>query len=398
MGSKKIVIDAGHGGSDPGATGNGIVEKDYTLLISNYIYNRLKELGADVSITRSDNETLTPSQRVRRILGFYGNGTDVIVVSNHINAGGGKGAEIIYSLRNNDDFAKLISKELESSGQNVRKYYQRRLPSNPSRDYYFILRDTANNESVIVEYAFVDNIEDANNLKTDWQKYAEAVVRAIAKYINIPIEENNTYIVKSGDTLWSIAKKNSISVSELKEYNNLNSNLLKVGQLLYLSPKETPVTEDDKIVYIVEKGDTLYKISNKYNVPIDSIKNLNNLTSDSLIVGQKLIIKSSPLDDDTSNKYVVKQGDNLYAISKMYNISVDKLKQANGLSSDILSIGQKLTIPTEQDSYGIYTVKKGDTLYSIARMFNTTVTNLQTINNLSTSILTTGQQLLVPKK
>ena len=179
MGSKKIVIDAGHGGSDPGATGNGIVEKDYTLLISNYIYNRLKELGADVSITRSDDETLTPSQRVRRILDFYGNGTDVIVVSNHINAGGGKGAEIIYSLRNNDDFAKLISKELESSGQNVRKYYQRRLPSNPSRDYYFILRDTANNESVIVEYAFVDNIEDANNLKTDWQKYAEAVVRAM---------------------------------------------------------------------------------------------------------------------------------------------------------------------------------------------------------------------------
>ena len=178
----------------------------------------------------------------------------------------------------------------------------------------------------------------------------------------------------------------------------MNSNLLKVGQLLYLSPKETPVAEDDKIVYIVEKGDTLYKISNKYNVPIDSIKNLNNLTSDSLIVGQKLIIKSSPLDDDTSNKYVVKQGDNLYAISKMYNISVDKLKQANGLSSDILSIGQKLTIPTEQDSYNIYTVKKGDTLYSIARMFNTTVTNLQTINNLSTSILTIGQQLLVPKK
>ena len=156
--NKKVVIDAGHGGSDPGAVGNQIVEKDYTLLISNYIYKRLKDLGIDVSITRNDDITLNPSERVKKILSFYGNGKDVIVVSNHINAGGGSGAEIIYSIRNNDDLAKTISSELERSGQKVRKYYQRRLPSNPSRDYYYILRDTANNESVIVEYAFVDNV------------------------------------------------------------------------------------------------------------------------------------------------------------------------------------------------------------------------------------------------
>ena len=343
--NKKIVIDPGHGGSDPGAAGNNIVEKDYTLLISNYIYNRLKELGADVSITRTIDETLTPSDRVKKILSFYGNGKDVIVVSNHINAGGGLGAEVIYSLRNNDELSKLISKELESSGQNVRKYYQRRLPSNPSRDYYFILRDTANNESVIVEYAFVDNLDDANKLKNNWKKYAEAVVRAIATYTNLPLENSDIYIVKKGDTLWSIAKKYNLSVNDLKEYNNLSSNMLSVGQKLYLSPKETDVTEDD-----------------------------------------------------STNKYVVKKGDNLYAIGKMYKVNVDKLKQANGLTSDLLSVGQILTIPSEENQYDIYTVKKGDTLYSIARMFNTTVTNIQTINNLETSILSIGQQLLVPKK
>ena len=89
MNDYKIVIDAGHGGDDPGASGNGIIEKDKTLEISNYMYNRLKNLGYDVAITRTTDETLSPTQRVQRILAPYGSGDDVIVISNHINAGGG---------------------------------------------------------------------------------------------------------------------------------------------------------------------------------------------------------------------------------------------------------------------------------------------------------------------
>ena len=394
MNNKKIVIDAGHGGSDPGAIGNGIIEKDYTLLISNYIYNILKNMGADVSIVRVDDETLSPSQRVKRILDFYGNKDDVVVVSNHINAGGGKGAEIIYSLRNNSDLSKMVAKELEKSGQTVRKYYQRRLPSNPSRDYYYILRDTANNESIIIEYAFVDNIEDANKLKKDWQRYAEAVARAIASYIGLNPTQNQI-VVKAGDTLWSIAKKNNITVDKLKEYNNLSGNMLSVGQILYLEPKETSVTGSN---YTVKPGDTLYKIALLNDISVDELKKLNNLTSDKLSVGQVLIIKRDPNNDNNTNIYEVKAGDNLYAISKKYNVSVEDLKKTNGLINDILSIGQKIIIPTIEEPYDIYTVKSGDTLYSIAKLYNTTVTNIQTINNLSTSILSIGQQLLVPKK
>ena len=84
----KIVIDAGHGGNDPGASGNGIIEKEYTLKISEYIYDRLKDLGLDVKMTRTTDETLTPTERVNRVLGAFGDGSDVIVISNHINAGG----------------------------------------------------------------------------------------------------------------------------------------------------------------------------------------------------------------------------------------------------------------------------------------------------------------------
>ena len=84
----KIVIDAGHGGNDPGASSNGIIEKEYALKISEYIYNRLKELGLDVKLTRTTDETLSPTERVNRVLNAFGNTSDVIVISNHINAGG----------------------------------------------------------------------------------------------------------------------------------------------------------------------------------------------------------------------------------------------------------------------------------------------------------------------
>jgi len=89
MNNYKIVIDAGHGGDDPGALGNGIVEKDLTLEISNYMYERFKELGIPVIMTRTTDETLSPNERVNRVLNAFGNNKDVIVLSNHINAGGG---------------------------------------------------------------------------------------------------------------------------------------------------------------------------------------------------------------------------------------------------------------------------------------------------------------------
>ena len=90
MNNKKIVIDAGHGGNDSGAVGNGIVEKDLNLKISKYIYDRLKQLGLDVKMTRYTDETLTPTERVNRVLNAFGNSNDVLVISNHINAGGGE--------------------------------------------------------------------------------------------------------------------------------------------------------------------------------------------------------------------------------------------------------------------------------------------------------------------
>ncbi len=101
----KIVIDAGHGGDDPGASGNGIIEKELTLAISQYMYDLFKELGADVKMTRVSDETISPTERVNRILEAFGNNKDVIVISNHINAGGangknvGKVSSVLFALK-----------------------------------------------------------------------------------------------------------------------------------------------------------------------------------------------------------------------------------------------------------------------------------------------------------
>ena len=89
MALKGIVIDPGHGGNDPGAVGNGITEKDLTLLISKYMFDRFRELKVPVKLTRDSDETLDSSERVNRILDAFGNDNNVIVISNHINAGGG---------------------------------------------------------------------------------------------------------------------------------------------------------------------------------------------------------------------------------------------------------------------------------------------------------------------
>ena len=100
MNDYKIVIDAGHGGDDPGASGNGIVEKDLTLKISQYMYDLFREKGIPVTMTRTTDETLSPSERVDRILSAYGNNKNVIVVSNHINIGGEEKNENDKNLKN----------------------------------------------------------------------------------------------------------------------------------------------------------------------------------------------------------------------------------------------------------------------------------------------------------
>lgn len=85
----RIVVDAGHGGSDPGAINGNLRESDFNLEASLYMYNRFKELGIPVVITRDTDRTLTRSERLSTMTDTFGTDPNVIILSNHINAGGG---------------------------------------------------------------------------------------------------------------------------------------------------------------------------------------------------------------------------------------------------------------------------------------------------------------------
>lgn len=366
------------------------------------MYDQLEKMGIPVTLTRAGDETLSPSERVARVKAAYGNTPDVLVVSNHINAAGSEqtgaeGAEVIYALRNNDILARNILENIGDAGQITRKYYQRRLPSDPSKDYYFMLRDTANTTPVIVEYGFIDNANDINRVNQNYKEYVDAVIDAIVETYGLG-GEANTYTVQNGDSLWKIANRFGVSVDALKAANNLTSDALKIGQVLTIPNRPDNSEVETGATYTVQNGDSLWKIANRFGTTINELKRVNNLTNDNLRVGQVLKIpNNNNMAGETT--YTVKSGDSLWKIANQYGITITELKNANGLTGDNLSIGQTLIIPTENEtptSENTYIVKSGDSLWTIARQYNTTVDTLRALNNLSNDNLTTGQRLKVP--
>ena len=391
-----IVIDPSKGGRESGVTGNGIVEKDYNLLISEYIFNRLKSLGADVKIIRTTDEYISEDDRANKILNAYGNNSKVVALSNML-GNTGSGAEIIYALRNNSNLASSLAENLDDAGLTVSKYYQRRSENDTSKDYYNIQKDTGLIETIIVNYGNINNINEATNIKNEWEDYAEAVVKSLANYTNVPYykegESQEIYTVKKGDSLWKIANKYNTTVEKLKSANNLKTNTLSVGQKLVIpSISVSPEVSD---TYIVQKGDSLWSIANKFNMTVSELKNLNNLTNNLLSIGQVLKIKDSSNNGKTT--YTVQKGDSLWVIANKYGITTEELKNYNKLTSNLLSIGQVLKIPQGKTSTeNIYTVKKGDSLWTIANRYNTTVEKIKVLNNLTSNLLSIGQQLKIP--
>ncbi len=391
-----IVIDPSKGGRESGVTGNGIVEKDYNLLISEYIFNRLKSLGADVKIIRTTDEYISEDDRANKILNAYGNNSKVVALSNML-GNTGSGAEIIYALRNNSNLASALAENLDDAGLTVSKYYQRRSENDTSKDYYNIQKDTGLIETIVVNYGNINNINEATNIKNEWEDYAEAVVKSLANYTNVPYykegESQEIYTVKKGDSLWKIANKYNTTVEKLKSANNLKTNTLSVGQKLVIP--SISVSSEVSDTYIVQKGDSLWSIANKFNMTVSELKNLNNLTNNLLSIGQVLKIKDSYSNGETT--YTVQKGDSLWVIANKYGITTEELKSYNNLTSNLLSIGQVLKIPQGKTSTeNIYTVKKGDSLWTIANRYNTTVEKIKVLNNLTSNLLSIGQQLKIP--
>ena len=162
------------------------------------------------------------------------------------------------------------------------------------------------------------------------------------------------YTVKAGDTLWGISNQYGVNVSDLAALNNVTAETLKVGQVLKI-PSTSGNNPDNMFMYTVKKGDSLWNIAKVYGTSVEEIKRINYLTNNNLYIGQVLRIPemyTKPEDMNVPNyiNYKVVKGDTLYSIAKKYGVSVDTIISDNSLKNNTLSIGQNLKIRTSSSN------------------------------------------------
>jgi membrane-bound lytic murein transglycosylase D len=175
------------------------------------------------------------------------------------------------------------------------------------------------------------------------------------------ISDRSVHIVKKGETLSAIAKKYHVGVSQLRSWNSLKSDNLRIGQKLIVYSSGAPMAQagnakpversTTQTTHVVKSGETLGKIAQKYKCTVTDLKKWNKLTSNTIKVGQKLKVYPPDSQSSTTSKassgntvYTVKSGDNLSKIAKKYNVTVDYIKKNNNLKSDDLKVGQKLKL------------------------------------------------------
>ncbi|OZM57503.1 hypothetical protein CIB95_07035 [Lottiidibacillus patelloidae] len=202
----------------------------------------------------------------------------------------------------------------------------------------------------------------------------------------------STYTVQSGDSLYRIANEFNTSVAEIKNANNLSSDLIRIGQTL-----QVPSTVNASN-YVVQSGDSLSVIAQRNDTTVSAIKSVNGLTSDTIYVGQTLEIPSAATI--ANSNYVVQSGDSLSVIASKYGTTVQQIKSANGLSSDVIYVGQTLKVPSGAESAEVqsttYNVVSGDSLSEIANRFNVSVSQIKATNGLSSDVIYVGQTLKIP--
>ena len=271
--------------------------------------------------------------------------------------------------------------------------------------------------------------------------------------------ENSTkkYTVKRGDNLSSIANKHNVSVSDIKEWNNLKRNSVAAGKVLKIkttekivskikreikSDKKAAENKNDALVandktpkseketpefYLVQKGDNLSTVSKKYSVSIDDLKKWNNLSNGNIALGFKLKLafekEKDTLNSDAqvaskteykTQEYVVLKGDNLGNIAKKHKVSTDDLKLWNNLVDNNIQLGSTLIVaktevvqteksakkeksssknkPVEEHYY----VQKGDSLYKIAKKYpGITISDIKKWNGISNENLKPGMKLKI---
>ena len=160
-----------------------------------------------------------------------------------------------------------------------------------------------------------------------------------------------SHVVESGDSLWKLATKYDTEVRIIKQINYMNSEILSLGQTLLIPLSKTKTnTFIPYEMHIVSEGDTLWEISIKYNIDIDDLTKMNSLNKSSYLqLGQQLTIGNKNIHRNMESKkrtilYSVKQGDNLYKISDLFDVSIKSIKDINNFKNSDLMPGQIIKI------------------------------------------------------
>ncbi|MGF9890829.1 LysM peptidoglycan-binding domain-containing protein [Priestia megaterium] len=166
------------------------------------------------------------------------------------------------------------------------------------------------------------------------------------------VHAETVHTVQKGETLFSVSQKYNVSVSQLMSWNNLKTNSIYTGEVLSVSNPQSNLQGITGIqTYYVKKGDTLWSIATAYKTTVQQLMSLNKMSTSTVFVGQKLVVSqtnvspTNPTSPSTSTQtYTVKAGDTLFSISRTYNVTVNNIMSWNNLKSSALYVGQKLSL------------------------------------------------------